>query len=1655
MKMKKYISYIGAVIVLLHVFSSSCDDGVWQECFDPTDQQKLCQAVSNANNADEQLIIANSIADLLQFNNGSLLNTLSIIDVLTKNTITVELVTLGLQSIIDAKTNQLIASTSENIILNTHITSLVDVIENLQTGTVIPIEMEINSKLDVLNSVIDEIDLTLFPGCSPISITTAQTISAPGNYQLCNNITGNITIAANDVQLSMNGYKITNVGGSALTISGSRIAVFNGYVTGATGVTLNSGSSLIRLTDVEARSCTATGFSGSTVSNVTLENCSADTALQGVALTNSSLCNILNCDFANSTTAVVFANSSNNRIENCSLTQPTQCGCFLSGSSRNVFNGVNIFNAGNNLVTGSVYGFISQNGSGNIFDACKVQGIQTGDLNDGIVAAGFVFTGTESCSKIINSICTNATTPTSGQSVPYGIYIIPTLSTLSTVTQATFGSTTTGTTVDALSWSPDGRFLAVAGARSGNGTTNAFTTLQLFQFDSTTNSLILRASKDHGGTVRSVAWSADQQFIAIGGDRAVSSDVCSQLPTTVRVYRFDPYATDLTEVDRADTGGTVFGVSWSTSGQFLAAVGSVVGIVSITVYNFNPYLYQLSAGTTANHGATVRSVMWSADDAFLAIAGDVAVPAGSRTHRVYAFTPSPVTLTLGLSASANWGATLNAIAWAQEDADDCYLLVGGVSSGGVTHGIYKFTKSTQVLMSPALATANAGTTINTVSWANNFIYFAVGGASGANSIYSFNRTTNVLSSLVTTTYGAAVNAVAWSPDGRLLAVGGNAPANNQEIVIESALTFPSNNLITNNTVSCINGALSACPRGAGISGSSTANLIYNNNAYNCLMPYQFVPNQFNGTSDGSPSTLQNVYFPSNVPIADQSNPLANAQQAETIIGSTAFNSSINNMVFYSSRIDNITNGAYVDAQTMFSKSIIVNSLIDLIAPLSPCAAITVTSAGTISTSGVYCLSNNITGSLVLNANDIVLDLNGHEIQNDAFGVVVSATRSWITIKNGIITTETADGILINSGCVGITISDITARQCINGINIQNAHHITIQGCDCSYNTTGIQIVNSYKVVTDSCRFFNNKSAGMSLVTSGTNVITNCFALSTGVASSFNSASTGNTYGFVSQNGVGNIFSNCIADGTFSTTTDATQLVAGFAFTGTEMCSEIVNCESGNSSSSSTTRSVTGGTVGIAPTSAGIALPYTLNNSMRLVGTAAQGTFAQGINWSPDQKYVATAGFVQSGANIQIFGFDATQTNALTPLVGTAIQSVGTLGFYAAWSPNGLYFACCGDTNPDGFNIQVFNFNPTKPNAISQRIGFGLQSLKPPAPDARCFALSWSPDGNYLATCGYATVSNDQVQVFAFNPVNTTNAIVTRVGNVSPDSTVSAYVSFSPNGKYIATLASVGNIVKIYRFDPSLANAISTQVATISGIGSINGFAWSVDGTYLVTVGAVINVYLFDSKVGTVIGPVSTVTPSSTGIMVAWSPDTKYVAVALLNGTVTVYSFNPASASLTSVFSASQGTLAIQPVWSPDGQYIVTCGNPQNGFTAQVFSVLAFPSNNIIKDNIVWCDSVVTSSVPYGVGISGSNVVNAIMSNLSYANDTNYQFVTIPFTQLIDGNGMPSPVQNVSAGAQEPIANPNNIYQSLVCLRDLYNGMNSKLDIILTKTLNGH
>lgn len=169
---------------------------------------------------------------------------------------------------------------------------------------------------------------------------------------------------------------------------------------------------------------------------------------------------------------------------------------------------------------------------------------------------------------------------------------------------------------------------------------------------------------------------------------------------------------------------------------------------------------------------------------------------------------------------------------------------------------------------------------------------------------------------------------------------------------------------------------------------------------------------------------------------------------------------------------------------------------------------------------------------------------------------------------------------------------------------------------------------------------------------------------------------------------------------------------------------------------------------------------------------------------------------------------------------------------------------------------------------------------------------------------------------------------------------------------------------------------------------------------------------------------------SVGRVVEWSADGKYLIFAgdLGGGAgedMYLYSFNRSTETLTEIQAISPGGQTGNEVfavsWSPDGGYVAV-GTSVVSFGLNIYQAYIFPSNNVINNNAIYCNS--GNQYPGGVGISGSSIANLMIGNTAFDNSFNYQFVCNVFDQLF-GDG-PSLTQNITVQPDVPIITPDDI-----------------------------
>ena len=215
----------------------------------------------------------------------------------------------------------------------------------------------------------------------------------------------------------------------------------------------------------------------------------------------------------------------------------------------------------------------------------------------------------------------------------------------------------------------------------------------------------------------------------------------------------------------------------------------------------------------------------------------------------------------------------------------------------------------------------------------------------------------------------------------------------------------------------------------------------------------------------------------------------------------------------------------------------IGNVLDEISPYEPTALSNADAVGsviTISSSGIYRLSEELTNRVQINVDKVDLDLNGYGISLSAaasLGLTIQSDRKKIVVRNGYVensaASPTGDGIYAVSAS-GDTISDVYLNN-VNvfgfdmGINfeaqsggfVKNCH---VTDCNCAdTNNAGFQ-ANGSGVECFSftnCVAFNN-GHGFILTGFSNNVINNCVV------------SNSSGYGFIFQStSENNVLNNCV------------------------------------------------------------------------------------------------------------------------------------------------------------------------------------------------------------------------------------------------------------------------------------------------------------------------------------------------------------------------------------------------------------------------------------------------------------------------------------------------------------------------------------------------
>lgn len=127
-----------------------------------------------------------------------------------------------------------------------------------------------------------------------------------------------------------------------------------------------------------------------------------------------------------------------------------------------------------------------------------------------------------------------------------------------------------------------------------------------------------------------------------------------------------------------------------------------------------------------------------------------------------------------------------------------------------------------------------------------------------------------------------------------------------------------------------------------------------------------------------------------------------------------------------------------------------------------CEPIAINSSTTINQSGSYCLANNITGQIIIDAENVFLDLNGYAITNPNDSCVVISGTGIVVHSGSLYTASNFDSI---HGCVAFDSSYST--KCLN------------LSCLVGGSTPGINVVSSKNIFITHCQIFHETISGLS------------------------------------------------------------------------------------------------------------------------------------------------------------------------------------------------------------------------------------------------------------------------------------------------------------------------------------------------------------------------------------------------------------------------------------------------------------------------------------------------------------------------------------------------------------------------------------------------
>ncbi len=647
-------------------------------------------------------------------------------------------------------------------------------------------------------------------GVDPLPLSNADavsniiTISLPGSYRVIEDLIYPVVINVSDVALNLNRHKVSHndSADSIITVKWNvhDVSLFNGKIYNTDLMTTGTGSGVLVLD----------GTSKIYLNNLDIFHCGYGVLFAGIVGRESFASQLFDVDCISSATGIALHYANQITVRNCNVIKSEVAGFDLLGTQASCLYDCQALKT---TGTATVVGFRSERGQCNMFQRCVAMKTTTSSTTYGDTANGFLLTGAEAKTKILDCIVGETDVLLTPTAITYGIHIEPTL--LPFVDLLTPVGVLVGVDFGGafLSWSPDAHF--IVGCYSD--------ILSIASFDGTTLALTTSLSLIAATITAGVACSPDGKYVAV-----------IDLSGYLYVFSFDGATLEQKAVVVVGEFG-LSSLAWSPNGKYIVIGDKDVDPAYLRVYSFDGLtLTPISTLAVPGGGSLVSfdAFSWSPDGKYLAaIYSNVS---GQAKAVIYEFDGSNLT-DLGNVIDSSNPDIFHDIAWSP---DGKYIAL--VKSNYIS--VYNLT----TLVYPPAVTVATSDFLGNVCWAPDGNYLATVGASsetdGYLRVWEFNGNAMTLTELKSILTGSP-RGLAWSPDGTVLAVGQNG----WTLIMYSAMYGPTNCLIDNCRV-CDTQA-SNVAMGRGIVGAGS-NIFTNNIASNNGVNYCYgIPNVYYGTFD--------------------------------------------------------------------------------------------------------------------------------------------------------------------------------------------------------------------------------------------------------------------------------------------------------------------------------------------------------------------------------------------------------------------------------------------------------------------------------------------------------------------------------------------------------------------------------------------------------------------------------------------------------------------------------------------------------------------------------------------------------------------------------------------------------------------------------------